>query len=169
MPLSANKFRNTIILSVPFRTVVFWKVGNAKWRVDGEWFVARGNSKTEGERKSEVARQEHPKREEISPGSLAWKIEQHARVSAPSPADLGPNGARTRSDYRRRVLKDQRAYTFPGQTRARGWLVGNAYEGGIRGKLFRAVDLAFFLLVRLVGSIERPVELINSSRAIPGR
>lgn len=138
MPLSIYKFRNTIILSVPFQIVVFWKVGNAKWRVDGEWFVARGNSKRERKRNSEVARREHPKRVDFRAlllAARAWETEQRTRVSAPSPADFGPNGARTRSDYNRRVLKDQRAYIFSGQRvarreRVRGWNSRETLSGG---------------------------------------
>lgn len=55
-----------------------------------------------------------------------WEIEQRARVSSPSPADFEPAGARTRSDYRRRDLKDQRALYIPRTDEVgRGWL-GNA-------------------------------------------
>lgn len=51
------------------------------------------------------------------------EIEQRARVSAPSPADFEPAGARTRSDYRRRDLKDQRALYIPRADEAgREWL-----------------------------------------------
>lgn len=73
LPLQVN-FETTIILLEYAIADCFEKLATPKWRV--KWFVARGNSKTEGERKSEVARQEHPKRVEISSGSLAWEIER---------------------------------------------------------------------------------------------
>lgn len=97
--------------------------------VDGGRFVARGNGKR-GERESEeISRLLLAARERE--GERAREIERHARVSAPSPADFEPAGARTRSDYRRRDLKDQRALYIPRADEAgRGWL-GNAHEGRI--------------------------------------
>lgn len=110
--LRCAKYYNNNSRAIPERGVLkSWQRRRSEG-VDGGRFVAKGTGKRgEREREREKARREdlpafaRSERER----ERAREIERRARVSAPSPADFGLAGARTRSDYRRRDLKDQRA------------------------------------------------------------